>query len=389
MSNMDWQADLDQLAKELPLLHRNLFFNQAREQFSANINTLKECVNNMDRYRIVMEIAKIVAAVGDAHTMVALPQHNRLPFTCYWFQEGIFITSTLPKFRDLLHHKVVKIEGLSINKVIERLSGIIAHENQSLLMSQLPEYLICADVLLGLNIADNVKSVKITLENCNNEQLEVILPTIKYSDWQLDILYEKERMSEVPFYRKNKDKYFWSEFDQVKKLLYINYNNCKNMTSYTVEEFSHQLIQDIKSNKDIEKLVIDLRNNGGGNSELFKDFLKWLSTFERLNCQGRLFVIVGRDTFSSALLNTYYLKFNTNALFLGEPTGGKPNCYGEVKYLLLNSSGLYIRYSTKYYELIDDNSLLSFMPDVSFEVTFADYLKNLDPCIDWIYQEID
>ena len=390
MSNIDWQADLEQLANELPLLHKNLFFNQEKEQFNTSIRILKERVKNMDIYTIVMEIAQIVAAVGDAHTMVAVPRHNRLPFACYWFQEGIFITSTLPEFEDLLNHKVVKIEGLSIDRVIERVSRIVAHENRSFLMSQLPEYLICTDILFGLGIADNIKSVKITLENSKNEHLDVIIPTIKYGDWQSESLYEKSRMSTgLPLYRKNKDKYFWSEFNQAKKLLYINYNNCKNMPGYTVEEFSHQLITDIKNNEEIDKLVIDLRNNGGGNSELFKGFLKWLSTYDRLNCQGRIFVIVGRDTFSSALLNTYYLKFNTNALFLGEPTGGKPNCYGEVKYLSLNSSGLYIRYSTKYYELIDDNTLSSFLPDATFKVTFADYIQNIDPCIAWIYQEID
>ena len=191
---------------------------------------------------------------------------------------------------------------------------------------------------------------------------------------------------ELPLYRKNRDKFFWSKYDSEKKLLYINYNQCKDMRTCTVSEFSEQLMMDIQSNADLQRLVIDLRNNGGGNSELFRGFLTWLSTFEHLNRKGRLFVIVGRDTFSSALLNTYYLKFNTAAIFLGEPTGGKPNCYGEVKYLSLNSSGLYIRYSTKYYELIEDNTLLSFMPDIPCEVTFKDYVRNIDPCLDWIYR---
>jgi hypothetical protein len=390
MSNINWQADLDQLAHELPMLHKNLFFNQEREQFTASISTLKENVKSMDIYAIVMEIARIVAAIGDAHTSVALPRYNRLPLECYWFQEGIFIIATLPAFADLLYHKVVKINGMQIDKVIELLTEVVAHENQSFLRSQLPDYLICADILFGLTIADSIENITLTLESQNSGQRNVIIPTIKYQDWQSGAIQQKVRAAdELPLYRKNKEKYFWSEFDPVKKLLYINYNSCKDMPDCTVEEFSHQLVQAIQSNGDIQNMVIDLRNNGGGNSELFKGYLKWLSTFDRLNCQGRLFVIVGRDTFSSALLNTYYLKFNTHALFLGEPTGGKPNCYGEVKYLSLNSSGLYIRYSTKYYELIDDNILPSFIPDVQFAVRFADYIQNIDPCIDWIYQEID
>jgi len=388
MPNINWQADLDQLANELPLLHKNLFFNQTEEQFQDSIWSLKERLAKLDIYSIVMEIARIVAAVGDAHTAVSLPRNNRLPLECYWFQEGIFITATVPEFENLLHHKVVKIDGMPIDSVIERLSGIVSHENRSFLMAQLPDYLICADILFGLDISRDSKSVKITVENLSSEQRDVLIPTIKYEEWRPGALQETGTSDELPLYRRNRDEYFWSEFAVEKRLLYINYNHCKDMPTRTVREFSRQLIKDIKSNADIQSMVIDLRNNSGGNSELFKGFLKWLSTFGRLNRQGRLFVIVGRDTFSSALLNTFYLRFNTHAVFLGEPTGGKPNHYGEVKYLSLNSSGLYIRYSTKYYEFGDDDSLPSFMPDVAFAVNFADYSQNIDPCIDWIYREI-
>ncbi|HWR38678.1 MAG TPA: hypothetical protein VN611_04190 [Patescibacteria group bacterium] len=335
-----------------------------------------------------MEIARIVASLGDAHTAVALSRYNRLPFDCYWFQEGIFITAVLPVFQDLLHCKLVKINGMPMERVVERLTGIISHENQSFLRSQLPDYLICADILFGLAIANRVDHVKLTVENHDKEQRELVIPTIKYADGQEDALHEKICLpAETPLYRKNKKQYFWSAFDPVKKLLYVNYNKCKDMADITVHEFSDQLIKDITGNFDIQKIVIDLRNNGGGNSELFQDYLQWLSNFDRLNCPGRIFVIVGRDTFSSALLNAYYLKFNTQALFLGEPTGGKPNCYGEVKYFSLHNSGLYIRYSTKYYELVDDNDLPSLMPDVICNVTFNDYLENIDPCMEWIYEE--
>ncbi|MDR3563894.1 MAG: S41 family peptidase [Negativicutes bacterium] len=389
MPNINWQADLDQLATELPMLHKNLFFHQEKDQFNASITTLKNHVEDMDIYTIVMEIARIVAAIGDAHTSVTLPRYNRLPFECYWFQEGIFITATLPEGKDLLHHKIVSIDGMPIDHVVERLSSIVSHENQGFLMSQLPDFLICADILFGLTISHHNKSVKIMLENQDNQQREVTLATIKYEDWQSAILQvQDEGYGELPLYRRNSEKYFWSEFDPTQKLLYINYNNCKDMPTATIREFSRQLIKEIKSNAEIKSMVIDLRNNGGGNSELFKGFLKWLSTFGRLNRQGSLFVIVGRDTFSSALLNTYYLKFHTQAVFLGEPTGGKPNHYGEVKYLSLNSSGLYIRYSTKYYEHVDDDNLPSFMPDVSFAISFADYRQHIDPCIDWIYRKI-
>jgi hypothetical protein len=389
MAKINWQADLEQLAKELPLLHKNLFFHQKREQFHTSICTLKRQVEAMDIYAIVMEIARIVASLGDAHTSVALPRNNRLPLACYWFEEGLFVTAALPEYGELLHHKMVAIDGIPIHSVINRLTEIVSHENRSFLMAQLPDYLICTDILFGLGIARDVKSITITLEDRANQQRDIIIPTIKYEEWGPAALPEKVGATDkLPLYRKNQDKYYWSEFNPGKKLLYINYNHCKDMPTDTVREFSRQLITTVKNNAAIQKMVIDLRNNGGGNSELFKGFLTWLSTFDRLNRPGCLFVIVGRDTFSSALLNTFYLKLNTHAVFLGEPTGGKPNHYGEVKYLSLDSSGLYIRYSTKYYQFADDDALPSFLPDRTFAVTFEDYSQYIDPCLDWIYSQI-
>lgn len=385
MKNINWQADLDQMAEELPLLHKNLFYKQSRDEFIAGIDRLKKRIDNLDTLPAVMEISRIVASLGDAHTTVALPQFNRLPFACYWFKEGIFITAALDKYPELIFHRLVAIAGMSIDNVVSRLSGIISHENKHFLMAQLPEYLICVEILLGLAIISEVDQITITVEDQLHETRELTMATIKMDDWPPAAGENGSApTAKLPLYRKNRDQHFWREFDPPNNLLYLNYNSCKDMPNHPVDQFARETIREIESNGEITRLVIDLRNNGGGNSELFKKFLQWLSKYPRLNQPGRLFVVVGRDTFSSALLNAYFLKFNTQAVFVGDATGGKPNCYGEVKYLTLNSSGLYIRYSTKYYHLVDDDALPSFMPDMTFEVTFDDYQRNIDPCMDWI-----
>ena len=114
--------------------------------------------------------------------------------------------------------------------------------------------------------------------------------------------------------------------------------------------------------------------------------MEWLSKNKDANKRNKLFVIVGRDTFSPALLNVYILKNKTNAIFIGEPTGGKPNCFGEVKYLELKKSGLYVRYSTKYYHLIENDEELSFVPDILSKVSFNDYINGVDRATDKVLQ---
>ncbi len=56
--------------------------------------------------------------------------------------------------------------------------------------------------------------------------------------------------------------------------------------------------------------------------------------------RGKIFVVIGRRTFSSGLLNAHDLAARTRAILIGEPTGGKPNSYGEVESFTLPRSGL-------------------------------------------------
>ena len=44
---------------------------------------------------------------------------------------------------------------------------------------------------------------------------------------------------------------------------------------------------------------------------------------------GHLFVIIGRRTFSAAQNTVNMIEKNTNATFVGEPTGSRPNFVGE------------------------------------------------------------
>ena len=49
----------------------------------------------------------------------------------------------------------------------------------------------------------------------------------------------------------------------------------------------------------------------------------------RVNQPGKLFTIIGRQTFSAAMNCVNRMKLNTDTLFVGEPTGSSPNMYGD------------------------------------------------------------
>lgn len=94
---------------------------------------------------------------------------------------------------------------------------------------------------------------------------------------------------------------------------------------------------------------------------------------DKINRKENLKVIIGRETFSSALLNAYEFKFDTNAEIIGEPSGGKPNCYGEILKFTFPNSRFIVNYSTRYYKLIEDDTILALYPDINIQESISDY----------------
>lgn len=384
--NTRWLDDINFLCSELPKKHKNLFFQKKQYEFLKDISILKTNIDAFNDYEIKLQIAKIVASIRDAHTYVPLQINMMLPIEFYWFSNGIYVIVAPLEYKDLLYCKIIKVNGLSIEDVITTLSSIISYENDTYHKSQLPKYLPAIELLYDLELIDNIDSLDLTFEDENGEikTLEINpLPIRECREAINSIKYNLERNKKLPLYRRNIDKYYWFKYIDTCKIIYFKYNSCRDMLQTDVFTFCKNLIHFIKEH-DVETLIIDLRNNFGGNSILLDPFIYDIRNCHKINKKGNLFVIIGRETFSSALLNAYSLKENTCAIFLGEPTGGKPNCYGEVQRLTLKNSGLTVCYSTEYYKIIEDDVLPSFFPDANIALTIQNYVNNEDPCFEYI-----
>ena len=79
--------------------------------------------------------------------------------------------------------------------------------------------------------------------------------------------------------------------------------------------------------------------------------------------------------------NAYELRTQAHARLLGEPTGGKPNAYGEVRYFQLPRSGLRGQYSSvAFHDMGPDGPAIE--PDVLVAPTSADWFAGADPVLE-------
>jgi len=186
-----------------------------------------------------------------------------------------------------------------------------------------------------------------------------------------------------PLYRQRPEENYWFHADAAAGLVYVKYNRCRNGPE-PMSAFAPRVLAEVDRLAP-RALVVDVRDNAGGDSSVIDPLLAGLRARQGIAGAGRLFTIIGRRTFSSGLLNAITLKRDLGAVLVGEPTGGKPNSYGEVLSFTLPNSGLPVSYSTRLFRVLpppEDPPWLT--PDLRVTLTTADYLAGRDPVLETI-----
>jgi hypothetical protein len=162
-----------------------------------------------------------------------------------------------------------------------------------------------------------------------------------------------------------------------------------NKPDETLAKFCSRLFSFINEHP-VQYLVIDMRNNGGGNNYLNRSLIHGLIRCDKINQPGRLFVLVGRRTFSAAMNCSVDIERNTNAIFVGEPTGSSPNFVGETTVLTLPCSGLRLSCSSLYWQSSTATDRRTWIaPEVAAEPSLDAFVNNRDPGLEAVYGYID
>jgi hypothetical protein len=154
-------------------------------------------------------------------------------------------------------------------------------------------------------------------------------------------------------------------------VVYVAYN----VTLGTTSDLAEQLRR-LARRPGVERIVVDLRHNPGGNNTTYAPLL------EELVAVDDLVVLIGRTTFSAAANLIAELEQRADPTLVGEPSGGSPNLYGDTIAVALPEAGLSAQIAAVYWELADPGDpRVAFEPDVPVELTSADFLAGRDPVL--------
>jgi hypothetical protein len=366
-----WRDDLHLLARELPQRHKNAFFHISEATWRGDVAELDRRIPALDDAHIAVGIVRLVAAIGDPHTTVYALHHGAYPLKLDWFSDGIFVTGADQPWA--IGKQLTGIGAHPIAEVITTLTPVVAHDTEQNFHAWLPGSLIDVERLAGTDLAGAEHAVfQLTGDDGAVRPLE-LAPGAEVS---------RAPPAHRPLYQQNPGGFaYWNKYVEADHLLYVAYDACRDdpragaFSSFAAGTlgFADQHV--------VDRFVIDLRNNGGGNQAILQPMIDGLAGRPAL--AGRVFVIIGKHTFSSANQNAMELKLRLRATLVGGTTGAKSSGYGEVQHLTLPGSKLELQYSTELFanphyptDTVD--------PDLPAELSSRDWFTGRDPALEAI-----
>lgn len=375
-----WREDLHALVETLPKKHKDPFTIVTREKFDAAAKDLDGRLDKLTDWQIYLEFKRLAAMIGDSHTTVGDSKgrypRRAYPFSVVLLSDGVFVVAASEAQRSLLGRRLVKIADTDAGTAVRRLGEIIPHENDSWLRHMARQWLISPEIHFALGLIKDPDNAPFTFRDAAGAETTVTLAPMAKGERQSALALKPD---ELPLSRRPRQSNYGSAILPDSRDLYVWYDKCQDAKDKTVSAFALETLSAIEREKP-ERVIIDLRQNDGGNSALIQPLVFGLALRKEL--AGKLFVLIGRGTFSSGLWAAQDLKTRAKGVLVGEPTGGKPNSFGEVRSFDLPNSGLTVYYSTKLWKRDPTADPRSLMPDVPVAVSSTDFFSQRDAAID-------
>ena len=351
------KEDLEFLYQTLERAHPDLFANTPEERFLERKAAIETGLEEADDFTFALELQSLTALAGDSHTTLALG--GSMSQTVHYYpmsllhRDGRWYLSAAPtERRALLGREVTAVNGRSMEETVEAFGAVLSADN----------------------------GVELTL--AGGEAL-ALAPVSAEELARMDLV----RLSDgLPQPVTGVQDRFYLAFPLDEGTYYIQYNSCREDPELPMETFAAQVEQDLSAGQ-YRRVVVDLRNNGGGSDGVIWPLLQVLRRAMDRGMEG--VGLIGETTFSSAIINAVELQEMGMAL-VGEPASGSVDHFGSVRSAQLPNSGLRLGVSSKYIdlgELLDADAgrgVEPLEPDVTAAQTMADTLAGRDSAVEWL-----
>lgn len=380
-----WREDLSFFAHTFETQHADLFRSVPEDVWREQVAALHDDIPHLARHEILVRLFELVGLLPDGHSHLdAYGEAGGLrlfPLTVQRFASAWFVAAAAPPNEHTVGMRVVAVDGMPIEAVYDAVVPTLNADNESFRRWSVPNRLTTPEVLSARGVLEDMEHARYTLEDAEGTRTDVVLTP--------------EAGPEVRGYARAHLRHPWRHpafpagtpydftlLEESGTLLVFFDTVVDAPDGETIAQFVKRLKRFVRRN-DFERLVLDMRGNGGGSTNNAIPLVKLLSTEARINRAGRLFVLTGPNTYSAAVLTTALIENRTKALFVGEPAGQGPNLLGDPIVRELPNSGLTLRVSNHFWQSSHlDDPRETFTPDLPVPLTHADSVAGHDACLE-------
>lgn len=392
-------ADFDTLFKTIDEIHVNMYACIPEEEFAEMASRVKSKINrDMTPNEFFRIVAPLVSALGDGHTNLypsfeEFKWRNSLLFP-YWVSvdtndSTVCIRSNPMALPDSipLGATVNRINGIAIDTIISGMMRMLSGERYFFKLVRVNRFFI---PFLNLLYPDSVYTVDYTYNGATGSKRIEAVP--------FSVLMENMKTSQNKRSAGNTSYTFTiRDRENVGIIDFRHFYNRKRFSRFLDSVFT------VMKERNIGNLIIDIRNNGGGNSTLGDDLFQYISHTpfaqfgktvikysdrqkryilernrgfwafpvrwrirlipnglkvydgekliklrkNRLRYNGNVYLLISHNTFSSAASFSWAFKHFNMGTVIGRESGGMGVCFGDILSFSLPHSKLYYTVSFK------------------------------------------
>ncbi len=404
MTREQAKFDIDALVYALTQIHIDIFSECRQEDFFRAVNkaveSLPDSVSSVDLYRC---LAPVVAMIGDGHTNLGFPFKSvftkdlkRLPvFFEVLTDRSVVCTACIDSLIPS-GAKILGVNGIKTDALLDTMLLFVSGERPHFKLSRVDG--VFSALLQILYPADSY-----TVEYLPQGMKKPLVHTFPAATYD-------EIMSRIPLKDSQKRSSAYSfTVDSINNVAVMDFRSFSNPSM--MKHFADSMFTTLR-NKGIGNLIIDLRNNGGGNSIVGDILLRYISpkpfvqmdkvmvkitpltmklqrdgvvmkpfkfvdikengyenplTDKEGHYNGKVYLLTSNHTFSSAAAFSWTFKECGIGKVIGEETGGMNVCYGDILSYRLPVSKLSCSISYKRFWGLhaDEKDIHGTIPDIA------------------------
>lgn len=384
-----WRSDLRLLAAELPRRHPAPFRRISAAQWDSATRSVDQRLAGLTRNGILVEFYRLVALIGDAHTVVQPDVSLGLryyPLELYAFDDGLFVRRADSAHADLVGARILRIGRVSADSALAAAGTILSHENDGWVRAWGPFNLMVPELVDGLGLADDVERLPLVVERDGRRATVVVTPAGRFQRHMPDPVdmsgWVSMRRGPAPLWEQRPDEVFWWTWLADSRTLYVSMRAVAPAPRSNTNRAQWDAVFALADSVSPQRLVLDIRDNLGGNGFLNRYPIQQILRRPALDQRDRLFVIIGRRTFSAGQQFTNQLEWWTQGTLVGEPTGQRPTQHGDHRPLALPNSRLTVQISSAFHQAPDPfDDRLFVAPVLYTPLTSTAYRRGEDPAL--------